>query len=758
MKSSSTLSFWKIIFIALLLISIRFYPAILEGKVTVFGDNYSLQVPGKIFTAYWLKQGIIPWWNPTIFAGIPWGHEISQSLFYPTTLLFMYLDPGPALNWSIALHLLFTFIGMFVLTKKWVKNDMASLFGAILWTFSTQVTGSSNNLVTIQAICWFPWVAYWSLRLFESIKNPLIFSIFILGQFFAGYPQHVIYAIFLAVVLSAIQHWKRISFLKWILRWALTGILTVGITAVAWLPFLEIFLQSTRILQTSEQAAVGSLHPLMLVKMILPYFFDNPAAGIKWGPAWSGFPNSLFYFTWIGLIGLFVLIQRHIKVNKGLLLFTFFSLLFSMGKYLPGYEFVLNAFPFFKFGRYPSMILVCTNIVLILLISSSFIHFIGKRVKSAWLLLLSFVLIIFLSAKLFLPKIFNSLWLFADSLLNSKLSMSPFHTIERDYLLLGNILDNFLLNLFILIVILYLISRKRFVQIVLIVGFDIIVNTQGMLFFAPADVFPKWDEIHNHSINQLLSNPQQRTITRNINQPYTDFGMYWEAMTVRPPFSDSFINSDELKSAEYLKQIRDSYTPDWNMAYQIPTIHGYTTLLPTDYSKIWQQTDQPRINFIDHIAIGSNQLSKWAVANYIVDKQFEIKETLPDSEPITLSSTVDLYKLPALPRFRYEDDATVDISSLKENPNLITFTVNNTTHKTLTVADRYDSNWQLTINEIDYEIVNYDGMRQFFLSSGVNEIRMEFIPVWFYRSLIISGISITAALILILCRNNKVIQ
>jgi hypothetical protein len=742
MKSTTTLSFWKITFIALLLISIRFYPAILEGKVTVFGDNYSLQVPGKIFTAYWLKQGIIPWWNPTIFAGIPWGHEISQSFFYPSTLLFIYLDPGPALNWSIALHLLFTFFGMFVLTKKWVKNDFASLFGAILWTFSTQVTGSSNNLVTIQAIAWFPWLAYWGLRLFESSRNVLIFSLFVLGQFLAGYPQHVVYAIFLAVVLSGIHNWKRLSFLKWLLLWTLTGIITVGITAVAWLPFLEVFLQSTRTIQTTEQAAVGSLHPLMLMKMILPYFFDNPAAGIKWGPAWSGFPNVVFYFTWVGIILLARSLRQ--KNNISLFIFSFATLIFAMGEHFFLFSFIQEILPFFKVSRGPSIIMVCTNITLAIIAAREFslTKFNFLRIRK-WLLVGIMILIFGLVAYYLTPHYFTTVWQRFDVIMHNHLSDSPYHTIERDFILYKNIVNNILVNIFLFLLFLLFMLRRKIFFGLFIIGIDIIFNTQSMLFFAPADVYPNWSEIESKiSLHSSFNVQQFRTLTRNMNAPYTDFGMYWEAMTVRYPFSDSFINSDELRSSKYLKQIRDSYTPDWNMAFQLPVIHGYTTLLPQNFDALWQVGDQAGINAIDQINISNQTLRQWSVANYIVDKQFEIKETLPDSEPIPLSITVDLYKLPALPRFRYEDGSPIDLSTLKENPNLITFTVNNTTHKTLIIADRYDSNWRLTINEAGWMINNHNGMRQFRLNSGINKIRMEYTPTWLYYGFIISNISL----------------
>jgi hypothetical protein len=104
------------------------------------------------------------------------------------------------------------------------KDNFAALIGAILWTFSTQVTGSINNLVTMQAIAWFPWIAYWGLQLFSRRRAPFYFALFVLGQFLAGYPQHVVYSILLAVILSGITSWKQISLKLWLGKWTQTGI------------------------------------------------------------------------------------------------------------------------------------------------------------------------------------------------------------------------------------------------------------------------------------------------------------------------------------------------------------------------------------------------------------------------------------------------------------------------------------------------------------------------------------------------------
>jgi peptidoglycan/LPS O-acetylase OafA/YrhL len=132
--------------------------------------------------------------------------------------------------------------------------------------------------------------------------------------------------------------------------------MSVIVSAIAWLPFIEIIADSTRVSQSSEQAAAGSLQPLMMVKMFLPYFFDNPAGGFKWGPAWSGYPNVLFYLTWPGLLLLINAGRR--KQNRALLFVCVLTIGLALGNNLPFFELIQKTVPFFKVSRGPSMILV----------------------------------------------------------------------------------------------------------------------------------------------------------------------------------------------------------------------------------------------------------------------------------------------------------------------------------------------------------------------------------------------------------------
>lgn len=190
-----------------ILLCVRFWP-LLSGKTLIFGDNYSLMVPGKVFTAQGLRKGELPFWNPYIFAGTPWVEDINQSVLYPTTLLFAKMHPATALNLSVLLHEVLAFIGMWQLARRWVKGTWWPVLAGWLWMFSTQVTGSINNLSTIQSIVWLPWLVWWGEQVTQRLRAKYIFALLVLLQFLAGYPQHVVFGILTAVVFSGFRFWE----------------------------------------------------------------------------------------------------------------------------------------------------------------------------------------------------------------------------------------------------------------------------------------------------------------------------------------------------------------------------------------------------------------------------------------------------------------------------------------------------------------------------------------------------------------------
>lgn len=740
--------FWSLF---LVLILIRFFPFLL-GKTLVFGDNYSLLVPGKIFTAGWLKEGIFPLWNPYLFSGIPWIGDITQSVFYPSTLLFVIFPAFLALNINIMLHLLIAYWGMYQLAKEWIKNHAWSLVAAVLWMFSTQMTGSINNLATLQSLAWFPLISYLGLRLTSKKVYQGWFALALLLQFLAGYPQHVLYSILLAVLLSAFKEYKQLALGKWFKSWLITAGLTIGLTAVAWLPLVDFLTRSTRVLQTSSQALVGSLHPVTMIKFFLPYFFDNPAHGIKWGPAWNGQPNVGIYLSWLGWLAVASSLAFK-KIRTEVVFFatvTGLTLLFSLGQNLPGFTLIQQLFPLFRIARYPSMMMIISNTVLVLwAVRALQTWSLNKQLVKRFKWLISGVLVVSLGGLIVQQHWFNELWQMMANFASSSLSHSAFHTADRDRLILFEILRNIVFNSLFFLAAIYLFTTKTIKNRVfwfgLVLGIDLAFNTAGQFFYAPKKIYDTASEnsaVVRQEIPVLETAFQYRVLTRNSNIPYTDYGSYWEALVVREPFSDSFVDATELKEFNHAQNLRDGQTPDWSMVFQLPTVNGYTTLLPQDYATLWNFSEEPRINFIDRVAPDNALLDDWAVKYYLVDDWFLIEEDLSEFSVIAEYDRWQVLERPeAKQRIRFKDDSPAIVTDFNENPNVLSFTVETETAERLIIADRYDRDLKATVNGEAVVVLNYQGMRELPLGAGVNEIKIWYYPQWLYLGLALSLIS-----------------
>ncbi|MEX0895840.1 MAG: hypothetical protein WDZ94_02780 [Patescibacteria group bacterium] len=731
---------------AFILVSVRFLPFYFN-QTLFFGDNFSLMVPGKIFTAQWLLQGILPLWNPYIFSGLPWIGDINQSVLYPSTLLFMFFSPAVALNILIVVHYLLTAVGMFFLSKLFLKQIWQQYLAAFFWMLSTQIAGSTHNFSTLQSLTWLPWIAWLGWHILDHRTARLLFAMVVLLQFLGGYPQHVLLSIGYAVLISGWRLQKKKQFLRWMGSWTETAIYTLIISAVAWIPFVQLLWQSTRMDQSLEQAQVGSLHPAMLIKPLAPYFFDSAVAGMKWGPAWSGQPNVVFVVTLLGITGVALSFLFWKKWDRWMWLFassTIVAIVFSLGEYLPGYDLIQKAVPLLRIGRYPSMLLILASVSVIFwsIRSLEYLRFFEKYYK--YLVITVLASCVVLTATYYLAvQNPDLLWNFLNQVTQHRLSASAFHTLERDAVIARVISGSLAVSLLFFIGSLWLYYKKKFWILVLVLSVEMVFSTQGMFLFAENSVYPTFKQIESNR-QQLpvdVLEGRSRVLTRNTNMPYTDFGTYWEALVVRDPFSDSFIDEVELQEHNVLKQLQQGYTPNWNMVYGVHLVHGYTTLLPRDYSLIWKNSDEVRINFIDYIDVENSLLSDWAVKYYLVDEWFEVREDLsqfPVVDNTEVYATLELNDVAS--RFRFQSDDELILKQMREDPNKVVLEFAETiSDQTLLLADRYDESVRAR-DEYGKQLVvqNFEGMRAIELPAGSKYVEVYYYPAWFFRSAFIS--------------------
>ena len=752
--------------VGLLLAALRFFQFFL-GKTLFFGDNFSLMVPGKLFTVAWLKQGILPLWNPLLFAGISWIGDINQSVVYPSTILFLLLSPATALNTTVIFHLALTFVGAYFLARRLIFSQKAAHLVAILWSCSLQIAVSIHNIATLQTLSFLPWIVWAGVSTRYNLRFSVLLGALIALQLFGGYPQYVLYAVAFSFVLSFVlqREVRRMPikrFWKFVRGWMLAGVVAVGASAVVWMPFLPTLADSTRVIQSLDQAAAGSLQFGELIHMLLPAFFYSPIDGIRWGPLWNAEPNAVVYFGWFGLL----LLGYSLRYFKRAPLFVRtlwivigVSLLFAFGEALPWFSF-LNKVPLLSASRGASGILQLASLAGALVIGWSFdqLKFKNTLRWRALLRMAVFTAVLTSLVWLLVQIAFSQIWHAMDVVLSGRLSSSVFHTLERDLLLTANILRSVTIMSVLLALTLFFWQRKKLYLVLACVALDVALGSAGMFFFAPNQIYTT--DAHANEIVSLMQNSdlaQYRVLTRNYNTPYTDFGAYWDALAVRQPFSDSYIDAQEIAEYNHLQRMRSGATPDWNLAFNVPIITGYTTLLPLDVQQRFAATisGEARINNLPEISWGDQQLADWSVGYYLRDTWFPLYDTTVPEFVLAETDNLILYQLPAKPRIRLLSGESADIDTFRETPNELSFAITTTRSGGLLVADRYDKDWRATVNSVEMPVENHNGMRRIQLDQGESNVRMWYEPRAFYYGIWISAVTMFLSAIGLLLRRPK---
>ena len=74
------------------------YPDRVEVVYRHFGDVVDYYFPAIIFLLHWVRQGILPLWNPTVAGGQPFFSAISFFL-YPINLFYLFMSLELAFTW-----------------------------------------------------------------------------------------------------------------------------------------------------------------------------------------------------------------------------------------------------------------------------------------------------------------------------------------------------------------------------------------------------------------------------------------------------------------------------------------------------------------------------------------------------------------------------------------------------------------------------------------------------------------------------------
>ncbi|HKY73992.1 MAG TPA: hypothetical protein VJ246_01615 [Patescibacteria group bacterium] len=739
-----------------------FFPVFFLNKTFFSGDNFSLLIPGKMYFVDSIRSGSFPLWNPYLMGGQPFFADINQSILYPSTVLFFLFPAVTALNATILLHMTIGGLGIYAIARSLKQEHVQALIASTLWMLSIQVVSIANNITDIQSKAWIPWVLYVAIRTSEegfTLKNVLRATAVLLLCILGGHPYQFWYAVIMAGSYLVCSKGK--SFFSKTGTFIIAGILAIGILLFQFVPFFEMLSQSTRTRINTQEVFSGSLPPSLLIELIIPNFFNDPAAGISWGANW-GIPKfTQGYVTAIGLVAVVIFALFHTKKTreqKILLGLAFAGLLLSHGRYIPYWETIYRYIPLIRSIRSPG-IFITLWVVATPILASWALSDLHDRIKKKQFLVyaLSGIAVLLLFLRISYPLWFSTLWSSVDRISRGKLSTGPFHTFARDEVIGKSILDKTFVVALATSAALYLLTRKRlqWKALLCVLAIDMALAMSRSIMLADASVFDLVSRPARILQERMTNN--ERYMSFNGYFPWTGFTTYFDDMVWQPPFvNESRFTAVERKTFRELKNRRDNLTSNWGQLYRLPTPFGFTTFVLQSAADYWKNGEEgSNINEVDKVPLEDQRINDQGIKYMIVDKlifpQTYISQHYPWLTLVEDGDTFAIYENPhVLPVIRQFEHTNGSIRGVSILPNSVRFIAENKVVQDITTKLVWYPGWECTIAGSDCQLVNDNGWIRVRVPAGKQEVTLQYAIPHFSTLRAISGTALGIYILLVL--------
>jgi hypothetical protein len=327
--------------------------------VNILGDHFHLLRDR-------LLQGDIPWWNPYVALGRPFFTDIHFGTHYPPTYLLLFGERVGCflLHWF---HLALLYTGLRRVAEELeIQPSIAvtvALFAGLAGCFAPRVM--LGQLLFAGALCWLPWVLWFVLRLGPEWSWPNVsgLTLALTLSFLAG-NTNVWWVLCVGAGVTFIFRELfegRTDLVPRIrgrsLQFAVALALTVGLTAPAWLPYLDLVGQANRLSPSYEFANAFTARPADLLSL---FAIPTPAASFNWERCF--FVGALWLTA--AVAGLFTTRDARLRALAAT---TVFALLYSLGEHTPVHRLCYHLLPGTAGFRVPSRMAPWAAVGLLLL-------------------------------------------------------------------------------------------------------------------------------------------------------------------------------------------------------------------------------------------------------------------------------------------------------------------------------------------------------------------------------------------------------
>jgi|GEM_PF-6718090 len=309
-----------------------------------------------------ILRGEWPLWNPYFEAGMPGLADTQMGVFYPFTLLLVWLPPIPMLNWASALHIWLAGLGMYFLLRDFEVRPVASMMAGIAFMCSGAYLSYVGAQPTgIYAFTWCGWLMLAARRLLITHRPGALVALTLVVAISLTAGQYQFSALSFMVPLAYTIFFGITEIFSGEVKQGVVGvsltilalIIAVGLTAVQTLPFVELVRYSVRSKGfTLDQATQFAFHITDLATFLMPHFSTEISALLGQTGEAAAHYNHLQYFGVLPFLFAILALAAPRPKDRGLICLlgsaAVAAQLAAFGAALPVYRLVYLIFPFVR--------------------------------------------------------------------------------------------------------------------------------------------------------------------------------------------------------------------------------------------------------------------------------------------------------------------------------------------------------------------------------------------------------------------------
>ncbi len=388
---------YKYYFLIVAAVLIVLYPLSLFIYIPKW-DNVNGYLPYRYFISDFVWNGHLPLWNPFQRLGYPGYADLQSGVWNPIVWILMLFGKYTINSLIIELLSCYVFagIGFYKLALHLFKCEKTSFILGLTYSLSGFMVGSSQLMVFLIAVTWFPWIIFYLLKVFEDfkLKHQLLTALF-KALFITGASPS--YSIILAYIVVGIFIYQLIITKK-LKNITISGIVILISLILLILPYINSFLEfapyfnRTDKLEYSKFLLSNPFTPISYISFLFPY-------GVIANTDWFNITDLSLRNGYFGIVTLVACVSSILsnwnRTKIILIISVLVSLLLSAGGETFVFEYLYHL-PGFGLFRHPSMFRAFTIFASLLLSGYEFKRIISGEINVRHKVALIFILLLIL--------------------------------------------------------------------------------------------------------------------------------------------------------------------------------------------------------------------------------------------------------------------------------------------------------------------------------------------------------------------------